>query len=226
MLAVLLCVAVSAQTHKPFPGDTADQRTLRLQERVEELYKAGDFRRALLIYENDLAPTGDKYAQYMVGYMHLNGQGTTADRAEAMAWYRLASERDDSVLDKARDELAVAMSPADLTASNQIFVELWKTIGDSRLIMELIQSDMSILRARTGSRIPGSIATSPSLIYRPTGELVGPGYYREVRIRLQARLNYLETEVTVIDIAMDSDNEDLRMLEQQIKEELAALSQP
>ena len=74
LLAGLLCVTAFAQNYKPFPGDTPDQRTLRVQERVEELYEAGDFDRALLIYRDDLAPLGDKYAQYMVGFMHLHAQ--------------------------------------------------------------------------------------------------------------------------------------------------------
>ena len=66
LLAVFFCAPVQAQSYTPFPGVSQDERTLRMQERVEELYAAGDFERALLIYRKDLAPLGDKYAQYMV----------------------------------------------------------------------------------------------------------------------------------------------------------------
>ncbi len=226
MLAVLLCTAASAQTYRPFPGDIPDQRTLRTQERVEELYKAGDYDRALLIYQKDLAPLGDKYAQYMVGYMHLNAQGTAMNKAEALAWFRLAAERGEPVLERAQDELIVSMTPAEIAASNRIFIDLWKSIGDTRLVMELIRQDMNTLKARTGSRIPGSARSSSAATYRPSGELLGPSFYRDIRNRLEARLRYLEIKIEVTDLAMDIDYENMRSLEEQVKEELAALDVP
>ena len=89
LLAVVLCAAAGAQDYKPFPGKVTDSRTLAMQERVEELYVAGNFDRAFFIYENELAPIGDKYAQYMVGFMHLNAQAVPQNKARALAWYRL-----------------------------------------------------------------------------------------------------------------------------------------
>ena len=70
-----------------------NKRTLSTQERVEKMYEAGEYNRALLIYEKDLAPLGDKYAQYMVGYMHLNAKGIPQDKVTALAWYRSAASR-------------------------------------------------------------------------------------------------------------------------------------
>ena len=116
--------------------------------------------------------------------------------------------------------------PVTLAAANEIFVDLWKTIGDSRLIMDLIHRDMETLKARTGSRIPDSVGSAPLVVYRPNGEPAGPDFYRNVRIRLQTRLNYLETKVDITDLAMDSSYDDVRILEEQVKQELAALDLP
>jgi hypothetical protein len=227
MLVALLCAAASAQTHKPFPGDVPNARTLRIQERVEELYNAGNYERALLIYQKELAPLGDKYAQYMVGYMHQNAQGTAQRSAEALAWYRLAAERGEPVLERVRDEMMATMSPAELAASHRIFVQLWKTIGDSTLLMELIKRDMNILRARTGTRIAASASSAPALVYRPTtGETEGPNFYRDIRHRLEARLNYIATSVEVSDLATQSELDEIKSLEDQVRQELAALELP
>jgi len=226
LLAALLCANAQSQTYKPFPGQTMNKRTLDTQERVEALYVAGDFDRALLIYEKELAPLGDKYAQYMVGYMHLNAHGVSRDKITALAWYRIAAERGEAVLQQARDELIETMTTAEVTVSNGMFLDLWQSIGDTRLIMELIREDMNILQTRTGSRIRGATTSGPALIYRPSGELLPPNYYRDVRVRLAARLNYLEIKVEVRDLDVESDDEALKLLEQQVKTELAALEVP
>jgi hypothetical protein len=226
LLVALLCAGASAQTLKAFPGDLPDHRILRIQDRVEELYAGGSYERALLIYQKELAPLGDKYAQYMVGYMHLNAQGTGKNSPAALAWYRLASERGVTVMRQARDELTASLSPVEITEANQIFVELWKSIGDSRLIMDLIHRDMDILKARTGSRISGTVSSAPLAVYRPSGETVGPDFYRNVRVRLQTRLAYIETKVVITDLAMDSSYDDVRILEEQVQRELAALDLP
>ncbi|MDH3439828.1 MAG: SEL1-like repeat protein, partial [Gammaproteobacteria bacterium] len=118
LLASLLCAIASAQDYRPFPGEPIDQRTRNMQERVEAIYAAGNYERALLIYEKDLAPLGDKYAQYMVGYMHLHGEGVQSDRAEALAWFRLAAERDEPLLKRIRDEVLQQMSPTEISASD------------------------------------------------------------------------------------------------------------
>ena len=226
LLAALLCAGASAQTFKTFPGDLPNQRILRIQDRVEEMYAAGSYERALLIYQKELAPMGDKYAQYMVGYMHLNAQGTEKNSPEALAWYRLASERGATVLRQARDELTASLSTAELAVANELFVELWKSIGDSRLIMDLIHSDMEILKARTGTRITGTAGSAPIMVYRPSGEPAGPDFYRNVRIRLQTRLTYIETKVDITDFPMDASYDEVRILEEQVQEELAALDLP
>jgi len=226
VLAVLLCAVASAQTVKYFPGNAPDQRVQRTQERVEELYMAGNFERALLIYEKDLAPLGDKYAQYMVGYMYLNGQGVEVDKSAALAWYRIASERGEPVLVRARNDLTSAMNDGEIAQANRAYVGLWKSIGDTSLIMNLIRQDMNTLKQRTGSRIAASQGSGPAIVYKPTGQMAGPNFYRDIRLRLEARLTYIDAKVEISDVALQSEYDEIQSLENQVRQELAALGPP
>jgi hypothetical protein len=221
-----MCASAQSQTYKSFPGESADQRTLEIQKRVDELYAAGDFKRALFIYENELAPRGDKYAQYMVGYMHLNGQSVPQDKSRALAWYRLAAERGNEVLEQARDELAASLTQAEISASNKLFLGLLQEIGDTSLIMGLIRRDMNTLKSRTGTHIQGSDAGGRVMIVRPSGRIDDPNFYRNLRLRLEARLNYLETKVEISDMELYSDDSGIRNYEEQVKAELAAIEIP
>lgn len=226
LLAAFFCASAQAQSYKSFPGESADQRTLQTQKRVDELYTAGDYKRALFIYQKELAPRGDKYAQYMVGYMHLNSHGVQQDKVRALAWYRLAAERGNEVLVRARDELVVNLTDAEIAASNQMFLDLLRRIGDTKLIMTLIQRDMDTLKSRTGTHVRGSTAGGSTQIISPDGRMQDPNFYRNLRLRLEARLNYLETRVEINDIALETDNDALRRFEEQVKQELAALEIP
>ncbi len=226
LLAALCCTATVAQDYKPFPGVSADQRTLKMQERVDELYEAGDYKRAFFIYEKELAPRGDKYAQYMVGYMYLEGQSVPRDKIRALAWYRLSAERGYQILEEARDELARTMTPEQIEASNAILLDLMQRLGDATLIMKLIQHDMDILKRRTGTHISSSDISSPVVTITPSGIPRDPNFYRNVRRRLEARLNYLETNVIIRDVPLETEDERLRQFEQQVKSELAAIDIP
>lgn len=226
LFAALWCAASSAQTYRPFPGEPIDQRTRNIQDRVEAVYATGDYRRALLIYEKELAPIGDKYAQYMVGYMHLNGQGVAPDPVAALAWYRLAAERGEPLIEQTRDDLIATLSRDDIAASDAIFRDLWRSIGDRALVMELIQQDIRTLRAQTGTRIPGAVTIGPAEIYRPTGESLGPNFYREIRQRLKMRMDYLETRVEIEDLAIAEDLQKIREQEAEAKAAIAAMDNP
>jgi TPR repeat protein len=227
LLASLVCAHVQAQwqDYKPFPGDPIDQRTRNLQERVEELYAGGNYARALYIYENELAPIGDKYAQYMVGFMHLNAQGAERDEVEALAWYRLAAERGERALEKSRNDLAAKLTPQQVAKSDFRFRELWRAFGDRALILELIDRDMEVLGSQTGTRITGSTTNSPTLVLRRTGEQLGPEYYVDIRRRLASRLAYLNGKVEVNDEAIAEDLARMRQDESRIRQELASLDE-
>jgi len=223
LLVALLCAGAWAQAYKPFPGTVVDQRTRLIQERVEEIYTAGNFQRALSIYEKDLAPLGDKYAQYMVGYMHLAAEGVVEDRVEALTWFRLAAERGEPLLVDVRDTLITELSMEQIRASDARFLELWKSIGDRKLILELIQRDLDTLRSQTGTRIPGSSSSSPGLILRPSGVTLAPNYYEDIRARLNERISYLDSRDDDADIVLAEEIEKARQIEANAREEIAAM---
>jgi len=226
LLASLLCAQALSQDYRPFPGESVDQRTRIMQERVEAVYASGQFDRALLIYEKELAPLGDKYAQYMVEYMYLNAEGVAQDKVQAAAWYRLAAERGEALLQQTRDELIFEMTVAERQASDRVFLGLWKYMGDRALIMELIRRDMRTLKAQTGSRIPGASANGPAVIFKPSGETVGPNFYRDIRTRLEVRIAYLDARVEINDIVVADELEKIRSAEAAVKNELASIDNP
>jgi len=197
-----------------------------MQERVEDVYAAGNYDRALFIYERELAPIGDKYAQYMVGFMYLHAQGTERDEIEALAWYRLAAERGEFALEESRDELARQLTPQQLARSDVRFRELWRKYGDRALILELIERDMEILRSQTGTRITGASGNSPTVVLHRSGEQTGPAYYLDIRRRLTSRLAYLNGKVEINDDAIMEDLERMRREERELRQELSARDNP
>ena len=201
-----------------FPGEAVDSRTLEARRQVESLYASGAFERALLIYERELAPIGDKYAQYMVGYMHLAGQGVPVDRAEALAWYRLAAERGEAPLVKARDALQRSLSDDEQVRANDRFQELWHAYGDRRLLLELIAEDLEILREQG---VPNTADAGPgaSIVSGYFGGGGGPAFHRGVRERLERRMQYLESTERL------DGSRSLERLESEIRRALEALDE-
>ena len=159
----------------------------------------------------------------MVGYMHLNAEGIPEDNAEALAWFRLAAERGEPLLSRVRDELLSKMTPEEVSASDAIFLDLWKSMGDRALLMELIRRDMRTLRAQTGTRIPGAASSSSAVIYKPSGEVAGPNFYRDIRNRLTVRIQYLDTRVEISDDVLADELREIRSQEEAVKQELSAM---
>jgi len=226
LMAGLIALGVWAQAQKAFPGPPVDQRTMRTQVRVDELYESGDYGRALLIYQKELSPIGDKYAQYMVGYMHLAGQGVpAADRPAALAWYRLAAERGDPSIVQARDQLYQAMSSDEVEMSSEIFVNIWQEYGDNSLLLELVREDMDLLRKQTGTRVSGGDRPTTVINVR-SGQAGTAVYYDRVESRIDVRLDYLETSVEITDVAIAKSAADIRSVGEELRKEFAALQSP
>lgn len=219
----MLCVAAMAEGFSQFPGALADARTLDAQEQVESIYEAKEYERALLIYKEELAPIGDKYAQYMVGYMHLRGQGVEKSRPAALAWYRLAAERREPAILQARDSLFHRMSQEEIVESNRIFVELWRELGDNKLVLDLIRQDLKVLQARTGSRIANSSTSPITIVDVRRGDSSGDAYYDRVRRRVAMRMDFLDSNVEIVDLDLRDELAVSKSLELEIREEMAAL---
>jgi len=88
---LLLAVSMAALSQDGFPGGDASRNILKAQEKADSYFAKGKFDKAMLIYRDELAPVGDKYSQYMIGYMYLAGKGVQEDAIMASAWYRLAT---------------------------------------------------------------------------------------------------------------------------------------
>ncbi len=232
LLVVLVGLPIPAQAdeYNLFPGKALDGRTVSVQHKVEKLYSSGDFARAFLIYRKELAPIGDKYAQYMVGYMRLNGQGVERHPAEALAWYRLAAERSQSVLSQARDALQQSLDADERAEAERIFAQLWQQYGDRKLLLELIREDLSILRNRVAREIaegaPKSTADGPPRLMIASGYSASGSdsdVYRRVRERLDRRLVYLDHAARFEPADSAAGSRAIEALETEVIQELEAL---
>ncbi len=128
-----------------FPGAEPDRSVFKTQKKVDSLFEKGDYERAIFIYREELAPLGDKYAQYMRGYMHLTGKGVPRDAIAASAWYRLAAERGDPHFTQARDKLWKLLNEQHRAQSDLKYIELRKYCSDATLVSNLVASDLAVL---------------------------------------------------------------------------------
>ena len=204
-LALLTCLQpfiAAAQESSSLPNASINARTLRVQDKAEEIYERTDYKRAFFIYRNELATIGDKYGQYMVGFMYLAGKGVPEDRVAASAWYRLAAERGTKEFVRVRDGLVKALDAEQKARSDRLFIELRKEYGDLAILMEAVRADYALLQQRTGSRL--AAGTSPMLIMDPNAGSTKSGaqYYGEIEQRMQARLEFIaaQTKIEIIDI--------------------------
>ena len=122
---------VDAQQSSGISANASDPRLLSLQAKVDGLFARGEYERAYFIYRKELVPLGDKYAQYMVGYLHLTGMGADEDPVLASAWYRLAAERGTPEFIALRDELMRALPPAQRQRSDALYMDLRRQYSSS-----------------------------------------------------------------------------------------------
>jgi hypothetical protein len=200
----------------------ASSKVLRIQSQAEEVYERTDYKRAFFIYHNELAPIGDKYGQYMVGFMYLTGKGVAEDRIKASAWYRLAAERHTEEFIRVRDQIMATLSDTQRAESDRQYIELRKQYGDLVLLVKAIREDYEQLRSRTGSRLSGG--SSPvSVVDMGSSAVSGSEYYSRIERRLKARLEYIDRN-TEIDIdSVDTANIDLNSIERQVDAYLGKL---
>ena len=98
---------------------------MAVQAKVEKLFDAGEFERAFFIYRNELSPLGDKYAQYMVGFMYQTGLGVDDDIVAAAAWYQLAAERDTREFVVVRDRYLHVIDEDDAAEARAQYRDNW-----------------------------------------------------------------------------------------------------
>jgi hypothetical protein len=217
IFAVALCLtappAFAQGVAGPFSGSAVDSKTMRIQERVEELFEQGDYERALIIYRQDLAPIGDKYAQYMVGYMYLTGTGVDEDPVMASAWYRLAAERSYKEFLNERDQLLGAFSDVDLLHSDILYLQLRHEYSDVVLLLNLIKDDIESMPPTTGSRLSGG-SSAVTMVDTHTGSTVSrDSVVGQLNRRIEARLKFMSKQLKMPNLDTDPDDLDLDELE-------------
>jgi hypothetical protein len=230
ILAISACLfapLAAAQTASSFPEMPVDSKTLRVQNQAEEVYERTDYKRAFFIYRNELVPIGDKYGQYMVGFMYLTGKGVEEDRIAASAWYRLAAERGTRQFVGVRDQVMAKLDATELAESDRQFIELRKQYGDLALLTRAIREDYEELRTRTGSKVGADSSPVAVLDMNTTGVArSGSEYYGRIERRMKARLDYIakRAEIGIIDLDVDDvENVDIDALERQVSVHLGQL---
>lgn len=207
--AICALAAVAAPAGDDFPGGKPDRRILKMQEKVDSLFDKGDYERAYFIYREELVPLGDKYAQYMVGYMTLVGKGISADLIAGSAWYRLAAERGDAAFVQARDEVWRLLDAEQQRHSDLRYAELRRDFSDAMIIAGLIEKDLDVLDSRVEVK---SIAR----------DLVGAQYYNketlarenaEAVARVENRLDFLTTALAAPDRLSDYEVQRIQQVE-------------
>jgi len=223
-LSALIVSSFAAVAAEDFPGHEADRRFLRTQEKADSLFEKTDYERAFFIYREELAPVGDKFAQYMVGYMYLTGKGVEEDWVVASVWYRLAAERGVKQFVAESERHWHSLDASQQSRSDELFVALRKQVGDLALVIRGARADYNLLQSRTGSRLGRNI--SPVTIIDPDSPAMlksGAEYYGQIEKRFRAKLSFVARHT---DIEIDVDNPrnvNIERLEKQVDEYLDEL---
>lgn len=224
LLAVALFSAAALAQWSTSPTENLDARTLRVQSKVEDLYLRGDFERAHFIYLNELAPIGDKYAQYMAGYMYLMGQGVTKDEVLASAWYRLAAERRSPEFVAVRDKLWASLDEEQRARSDRLYIDLRRQYSDLAIVSRLVEKTYDQLDVgTTGSRVSGR--SSPVTILDPkTGSGVSSDdYLRRIERTLKKRLEFVAERLDIEPLPVDMSPDQLKALVERVDDYLSVI---
>ena len=222
-LCVLLAAAAQAQQASGLPTGVADSRTLKVQRKVDDLFERGEYERAFFIYRNELVPLGDKYAQYMVGFMHLTGKGVDEDPIAASAWYRLAAERGTPEFVAVRDFLIAGMTPDQRARSDAEFLQIRHEYSDLAVLLASIKRDARELEPMTGSRIMGE--TSPLTVIEASSanqSRSSTTYRRRVNKKLEGHLVRLAEIGNFPNLETDPSRFDIEEVERLVNERLQA----
>ena len=221
----LLAASVQAQLSFELPIGQPDSRTLKVQRKVDDLFEGGEYDRAYFIYRNELAPLGDKYAQYMVGFMHLTGKGVDEDPVAASVWYRLAAERGTPQFLAVRDMLMSDMTAEQREQSDRQFLELRRDYGDLSILLSLIKLATRSAETRTGSRLKAT--SSPMTVIDPRSAYQTQSsavYYGRIENQLQEYLVMLSAIGDFPDLDTDPSSLNIDELERRVNERLETIN--
>lgn len=195
---------------------------MAVQDKVEHLFGAGKYERAFFIYRNELVPLGDKYAQYMVGYMYQSGLGVEEDRISAAAWYQLAAERDTREFVVVRDQLLHVMDQGETDRSRDLYHELHLRYCDLAVLFSSIKRDLKELQTKTGSRVGGQNSSVTVIETRANRLSSGSSYYGNTQEELEARVMLLKEIGDFADLDTDLERINIHDLERRVRQHIEA----
>ncbi len=221
----LLTGPADAQRASGLSADLPDTRTLAIQDKVDNLFDAGKFERAFFIYRHELVPLGDKYAQYMVGYMYFMGMGVDADNIAACAWYRLAAGRDTPEFMAVRDRLLRTMQDDEIRRADAMLLSLRREFSDMAVLLSSIRKNLRELEPRTGSRLQSDSGLVTIIEMRGNRRSrSGTGYDGRIRNQLRDRVQLLLEMGDFSELGDDPERIDLDELERLVKEQIELVS--
>ncbi|MEN7342736.1 MAG: hypothetical protein AAAFM81_07305 [Pseudomonadota bacterium] len=196
-----------------FPGETPSENALSAQVKAERAYDAGDYKAAFWYYRKELAPIGDKYAQYMVGYMLENGLGTQRNPIEAAAWFELAAERGHEQLVDAHRTFRASLSESQRDSIEATLTDLKFEYSDRSLLERLIRRDLKRLSEMTGSRSGKCVGAQSLRVYAARdsygdGSMSGERYCRTLNKRIERRMEYIGGYVEFGDLELLPDEDE------------------
>jgi len=119
--------------------------------------KKGDFEHAIAMYKVS-ASWAYKPAEYNLGVMYLNGQGSPVDMPRALAWMALAAERNDAQYVRARQLVYAHLTPEQYEQANVIWRDLLPTYGDEAAMPRAKSRWLEARNNATGSRVGSGAA--------------------------------------------------------------------
>jgi TPR repeat protein len=153
---VVLVLAAGAASAAEFLAPLTSSRIEDAQRQADLAFKSGQYSQARSIYLDTLAPAGDKYAQYVLGWMYFKGIGVDRDLVMGAAWLELAAERGDVQFKKVHDQVLAQVDPADREAVTQQADALRAQYGDCAVTRSLLASEQQMIERPTGSRLNGN----------------------------------------------------------------------
>ena len=137
--------------------------------------RKGDYVHAIAMYKV-AASWAYKPAEYNLGVMYLNGQGSSVDLPQAMAWMALAAERNDPQYVRARQLVYAHLTPEQFAQANEIWRGLLPTYGDEATLPRAKARWCEARESATGSRVGsaaahvevGGVAGSPNQMNSPS----------------------------------------------------------
>lgn len=218
---LLLQPATAMAQRVDYEGSNFPSHTIRIQAKAESLYLQGHWERAHFIFEHELSPIGDKYAQYMVGYMYLNGQGVSRDPVLASAWYRMAAERGIPEFAAVRDQLLDSLTPDELARSDARYVELRKEYSDLVITLDIVRKERRLRRDETtGSRLGGGASPVTVIIPRNGMAMTREEYESRGDEKMEVWLNYITRELGIDSVRANLTDKEFDNLAAQVDEYL------